>query len=94
MITIYYGKQHLKRVLGRYIPLRSDDKKPNHFLLHTSSLLVFLITFFTLYTSVQAAAPSAIADLTAFGEDAQAVLVWTAPSDGGSAITDYLVEYN
>src|SRR5690606_11966377 len=37
--------------------------------------------------------PEAINDLDATAGDTQVVLTWSAPADGGSAITDYIVEY-
>lgn len=38
-------------------------------------------------------APAAITDLVATAGDTEVVLTWTAPDNGGSAITDYVVEY-
>ena len=37
--------------------------------------------------------PTIPTNLTAVGADAEVTLTWTAPSDGGSPITDYLIEY-
>ncbi len=37
--------------------------------------------------------PDAVTDLSATAGNAQVVLSWTAPSDNGSAITDYLIEF-
>jgi hypothetical protein len=37
--------------------------------------------------------PAAIVDLFGVAGDGQVVLTWTAPDDGGSAITDYAVRY-
>jgi hypothetical protein len=53
------------------------------------------VTFGASGTVVKGASdpPGTITDLAATAGDTQAVLTWTAPSDGGSAITDYIVEY-
>lgn len=40
-----------------------------------------------------ASAPAAITDLAGTAGDTEVDLTWTAPDDGGSAITDYSVEY-
>ena len=40
------------------------------------------------------AVPDAITDLSAVAGFSQATLTWTIPGDGGSAITDYLVEFS
>jgi hypothetical protein len=40
-----------------------------------------------------ASVPAAITDLFGTPGDGQVVLTWTAPDDGGSAITDYVVQY-
>lgn len=37
--------------------------------------------------------PSAPTSLNAVGENGQVALTWSAPSDGGSPITDYIIEY-
>src|SRR5690606_26150612 len=37
--------------------------------------------------------PDAVDDLDAAAGDEEVVLTWSAPEDGGSAITDYIVEY-
>lgn len=37
--------------------------------------------------------PAAVDDLAGTAGDSQVVLTWTAPDDGGSAITDYIVQY-
>jgi hypothetical protein len=37
--------------------------------------------------------PSAIADLTATAGNTQVTLSWTAPNNGGSSITDYIIQY-
>ncbi|MGE3340404.1 MAG: beta strand repeat-containing protein [Candidatus Altimarinota bacterium] len=37
--------------------------------------------------------PAAIIDLSAIGANSEVALTWSAPADGGSAITDYIVEY-
>ena len=37
--------------------------------------------------------PAAVSDLAGTAGNTQVVLTWTAPSDGGSAITDYVVQY-
>lgn len=41
-----------------------------------------------------AIAPSQVTGLTAAGASASAVLSWTAPRNGGAAISDYLIEYS
>ncbi len=38
--------------------------------------------------------PTIPTNLTAVGANTEVTLTWTAPSDGGSTITDYLVEFN
>lgn len=47
------------------------------------------------YDSIVTAAtvPDAVADLAGVAGDGEVVLTWTAPADGGSAITDYIVQY-
>lgn len=37
--------------------------------------------------------PEAVTDLVATPGDGQVALTWTAPADGGFAITDYIVQY-
>lgn len=37
--------------------------------------------------------PAAVSDLAGTAGSTQVALTWTAPSDGGSAITDYVVQY-
>jgi hypothetical protein len=39
------------------------------------------------------AVPNAVVDLVGVAGDGQVALSWTAPLDGGSAITDYIVQY-
>ena len=41
-----------------------------------------------------ATAPSAITDLAATAGNTQITLIWTAPNNGGSPITDYIVEFS
>ncbi|HSE56663.1 MAG TPA: fibronectin type III domain-containing protein, partial [Candidatus Paceibacterota bacterium] len=61
-----------------------------------SVVLAVLTAFsFVLYKSlpVDAAAPSAVTTLAAGSGDTSAFLSWTAPANGGSAITDYVIGY-
>ncbi|MGH9910429.1 MAG: DUF2341 domain-containing protein, partial [Nitrososphaerales archaeon] len=37
--------------------------------------------------------PSAISNLSAISGDSEVVLIWSAPPDGGSPITDYIIEF-
>jgi hypothetical protein len=48
---------------------------------------------FTAETAPVATAPAAVNDLSATAGDGEVVLTWTAPADGGAAITDYIVQY-
>lgn len=48
----------------------------------------------TFTTTVTATAPAAPAGLSATAGNTEAALSWTAASNGGSAITDYLIEYS
>ena len=48
----------------------------------------------TFTTTVTATAPAAPTGLAATAGNTEAVLSWTAASNGGSAITDYLIEYS
>lgn len=43
--------------------------------------------------SAAPAPPNSVSDLAATAGDAHASLSWTAPADGGSEITDYIVQY-
>ncbi len=56
-------------------------------------LSVLFSLFFEQIVLVNAAAPSAISTLAAGTGDASAFLSWTAPANGGSAITDYVIQY-
>ena len=44
-------------------------------------------------TGTHPTAPAAISNLAGTAGDTQVVLTWTAPDDGGSSITDYIVQY-
>ncbi len=52
-----------------------------------------LAGIFLLASHAYAAVPSAISDLTANSGDGQVDLGWSAPANGGSPITGYLVQY-
>lgn len=47
----------------------------------------------TLISITEASVPDAVDDLVATPGDTEVVLAWSAPFNGGSAITDYVVEY-
>lgn len=52
----------------------------------------FAITL-TTETTAADTVPDAVSDLAGTPGNAQVVLTWTAPADGGDAITDYVVDY-